>query len=119
MDRHSITMTIDGVEYVALPADEYRRLRGEAPSAQEDGVAWARAELGRTLRRAREEAELSQTALAKRLKKSQTLVARAELGEIQVSERYVKTVLKACRLPADWPAKKTEERTATRKRAKR
>ena len=103
MEQHNITMNIDGVEYVALPVSEYKKLRGEAPSAQEDGIAWARTSLGKTLRRARDEAGLTQTALAKRLKKSQTLVARAELGELRVSERYVKAVLKACRLPADWP----------------
>lgn len=102
MDQHTITMKIDGAEYIALPVAEYRRLRGESPSAQEDGVAWARTTLGQTLRRAREEAGLSQSAVAKRLKRSQTLVARAELGEIRVSERYVKAILKACRLPADW-----------------
>ena len=79
------------------------KLRGEAPSAQQDGIAWARASLGKTLRRARDEAGLTQTALAKRLKKSQTLIARVELGELRVSERYVKAVLKACRLPPDWP----------------
>lgn len=73
-------------------------------TAQEDGVAWSRAALGQTLRRAREQAGLSQTALAKKLKRSQTLVARGELGELRVSERYVKAVLKACRLPANWPA---------------
>ena len=103
MDQHDITMNIDGAEYVALPVAEYRRLRGEAPTAQQDGIAWARASLGKTLRRARDEAGLTQAALAKRLKKSQTLVARAELGEIRVSERYVKGVLKACRLPPNWP----------------
>ncbi len=103
MNQHSITLTIDGTEYVAVPASEYRRLCGDcAPSAQQDGIAWARAELGRTLRAAREQAELTQAVLAKRLKRSQTLVARAELGELRVSERYVKAVLKACKLPADW-----------------
>lgn len=106
---HNITMTIDGEEYIALPVAEYRRLRGEEPSAQQDGIAWARAQLGKTLRRAREEAGLSQAALAKRLKKSQTLVARAESGDVSVAERYVAAVLKACKLPADWPAKENAQ----------
>lgn len=111
---HSISMTVDGIEYVALPVSEYRRLRGEAPSAQEDGIGWARAQLGQTLRRAREEAGLSQAALAKRLKKSQTLVARAESGDVRVAERYVAAVLKACKLPADWPAMEKTVSPSTR-----
>lgn len=101
MDRH-ITLTIDGARYVAVPEDEYRRFRGEVPSAQEDAVAWARANVGASLRRAREEAKITQAELAKRLRKSQTLVSRAESGEVSVSERYVAAVLKACGLPEDW-----------------
>lgn len=107
MDQHSITLTIDGAQYVAVPVAEYQRLRGEGPSAQVDAVAWSRVTLGRNLRAAREHAGLTQAALAKRLKRSQTMVARAELGELRISERYVKAVLKACRLPADWVAQGT------------
>ena len=97
--EHAITLTIDGREYIAIPADRYR---AERAGATEDGVAWARAELGKTLRSARETAGLTQSGLAKRLKRSQSMVARAESGDLRISERYVKAVLKACRLPADW-----------------
>ena len=101
MDHH-ITLTIDGRRYVAVPEDEYRRFRGQVPSAQEDGIAWARANVGASLRRARDEARLTQAELAQRLRKSQTLVSRAESGEVSVSERYVAAVLRACGLPKDW-----------------
>jgi len=99
MDR--INMTIDGVDYIALPVAEYNQLCGEAPA--QDDIAWARKKLGQTLRSARETAGLSQATLAKRLKRSQTLVARAESGDMKVSEPYVKSVLKACKLPKNWP----------------
>lgn len=103
MEHHSVTLTIDGKDYVAIPASEYRRLMAHKPVTEaQDGIAWARATLGENLKRAREHAGLTQGALAKRLKRSQTMVARAESGDMRVSERYVKGVLKACRLPADW-----------------
>jgi ribosome-binding protein aMBF1 (putative translation factor) len=111
-----ITLTINGAKYVAVPEAEYDRLRsgaGEKP----DGADWARAALGRTLQRARKEAGLSQEQLASKLRKSQTLVSRAESGELSVSERYVASVLKACGLPKDWPA--TSERKGQEKRGKR
>lgn len=69
---------------------------------REDGVAWAHAEIARTLVRTREKAGLSQDELAERLKKSQALVSRAESGEVRVGEQYMAAVLKACGLPADW-----------------
>jgi ribosome-binding protein aMBF1 (putative translation factor) len=100
MDQRSITLRIDGVDYVAVPAAEYRKLRGETV----DAVAWTRATLGSSLRKAREAAGLTQGALAKKLKRSQTMIARSESGDMRVSERYVKTVLKACKLPANWSA---------------
>jgi hypothetical protein len=100
MGQH-IIMTIDGARYVAIPEAEYRILRGEEASL-EDGVAWARKELGRTLRRAREHAGLTQGELAKRMRKSQSMVSRAEAGDVSVADRYVAAVLKACGLPKDW-----------------
>jgi len=100
-----ITLNIDGTPYIALPEAEYRRLVGKTPSAQEDGVAWARAKLSETLRRARETGGLTQEALAKKLGKSQVTISRAESGGMSVGERYVASVLKACGLPADWSAK--------------
>jgi ribosome-binding protein aMBF1 (putative translation factor) len=103
-------------EDVAVPEAEYARLLaggGVAP----DGADWARAELGRTLRRAREEAGLSQAQLATKLRKSQTLVSRAESGELSVSDRYVASVIKACKLPKDWPGEARP--SAADKRGKR
>jgi ribosome-binding protein aMBF1 (putative translation factor) len=113
-----ITLTINGAKYVAVPEAEYDRLRASGKTAP-DGVDWARAELGRTLRRAREEVGLSQAQLASKLRKSQTLISRAESGEISVSERYVTSVLKACGLPTDWPAEPESKTAAKRKKRAR
>lgn len=100
MEQHTITLRIDGAEYVAVPVEEYRRLRGEPI----DAIEFTRSSLGASLRKARETAGLTQAALAKKLKRSQPMVARAEAGELRVGERYVKAVLKACKLPSDWTA---------------
>jgi transcriptional regulator with XRE-family HTH domain len=97
-----ITMTINGEPYVAVPRSEYERLTGAKPE-QRDDVDWARAELGRSLKRAREFVNLSQAELAKKLKRSQTLISRAESGDMKVSSRYVADVLRACGLPQTWP----------------
>jgi ribosome-binding protein aMBF1 (putative translation factor) len=103
-----ITMTINGARYVAIPVDEYDRLRGaKKDESAGDGVDWLRAEMGATLRRARETAGLSQIELAKKLGKSQALVSRAEVGDLSISEKYVASVIKACGLPKNWPAKET------------
>lgn len=102
MVRHYITLTIDGAEYVAIPVEEYNALRSGAQAAQVDAIAWARMSTGESLRRAREAAGLSPAELAKRLRRSQALVSRAESGDISVSERYVASVLRACGLAQDW-----------------
>jgi len=119
MKKREIRLSIDGADYVAVPVAEYRKLRGETPSAQEDGIAWARARVARSLRHAREQAGLSQAELGRKLKRSQTLIARAELGDLAVSERYVKAVLKACGLPADWSDATPSDASARRRRAPR
>jgi transcriptional regulator with XRE-family HTH domain len=54
------------------------------------------------LRAARDKAGLSQPELAKKLRKSQSMVAGAEAGRVRVGERYVAAVLRACKLPKDW-----------------
>jgi hypothetical protein len=38
------------------------------------------------------------------MRKSQPLISRAESGELAISERFAAAVLKACGLPANWPA---------------
>lgn len=62
----------------------------------------AQKRLGSDLRKARESASLTQAQLAKRIKRSQALVARAELGNIPISSVYFGKVLDACGLPPDW-----------------
>jgi transcriptional regulator with XRE-family HTH domain len=78
-------LTIGDVRYAVVPNTEISR-RGVA--------GW--------LRDARREAGLTQVTLAKRLGKSQTLVSLAENGKLQVGDRYLQTVLAACKLPAGW-----------------
>lgn len=98
------TIKLGRTEYVILPKAEYLRLQSKAgvPAGSADAVAYARRSIGETLRAAREHAGFTQAELARRLKKSQPMVSGAESGSIKVSERYVRAVLKACRLPADW-----------------
>jgi ribosome-binding protein aMBF1 (putative translation factor) len=97
------TLTIRGVEYVVIPKAEYLRVRDSAvPKGSVDAHEFVRESIAADLRAAREQAKLTQTELAKRMSKSQTLVSQAEAGVARVSERYVRAVLKACGLPADW-----------------
>ena len=102
------TIKLGKTEYVILPKAEYIRLQGMAgvPDGSVDAVDYARASIGATLKAAREHAGLTQTELASKLKKSQTMVSGAEGGSISVSDRYVRAVLRACRLPADWSGPK-------------
>ena len=67
-----------------------------------DAAVYAQKCIGSDLRKARESARLTQSQLAKRIKRSQALVARAELGNIATSGAYVAKVLSACGLPPDW-----------------
>lgn len=98
------TIKLGKTEYVILPKTDYLKLRDSAglPSGSVDAVPYARASIGSTLRAARELAGLTQAALAKSMRKSQSMVSGAESGGISVSSRYVAAVLKACGLPTDW-----------------
>ena len=99
----TLTLNIDGDEYIAVPKAEYLRLiKGEAPPV--DALAYTLLALGRNLRAAREHAGLTQAELARKLRKAQSTVSGSESGRIRVSEAYVKRVLKVCGLPADWKA---------------
>lgn len=104
MAPKSATLQIDGKEYVVLPKAEYLRLT-HAEDGLVDAKEFLRASIGSDLRKAREHAGLSQTALAKKLGITQPMVSATEAGRTQVSERYVRRVLKACKLPANWVAK--------------
>ena len=97
------TLTVGGVEYVVIPKAEYLRMRDSGvPADAVDAHGFVRGSIAADLRAARETAGLTQAELAKKLGKSQTMVSQAESGAARVSERYVRTVLKACRLHADW-----------------
>lgn len=98
---------LGGAEYVIVPKKEFTSLEKRAGVVAPrrgavDAAAYAKASLAASVRRARESAGLSQADLAARLKVSQPMIARAEGGDARISERYVRRVLKACRLPADW-----------------
>jgi transcriptional regulator with XRE-family HTH domain len=58
------------------------------------------------LLKARRYARLTQTELARRIGRSQTLVCQAEKGVARVGERYVRLVLEACKLRPSWGAPK-------------
>jgi transcriptional regulator with XRE-family HTH domain len=98
------TIKLGNKEYVVVPRAEYLKLQELAGvlAGSVDAVVYARASMGETLKQAREQAQLTQAALAAQLKKSQAMVSGAESGSISVSERYVSAVLKACGLPQDW-----------------
>ena len=98
-------LTLGGVEYVIIPKAEYLVLRDALPEGTVDAHALIRSSIGADLRAAREAAGMTQSELAQRMGKSQTLVSQAESGDARVSERYVRSVLKACGLPADWNGK--------------
>ena len=97
------TLEIHGEEFVLLPRVEYDRLRG-VPADAVDAVAFGAQSLGRSLRLARETAGLTQAELAKKLRRSQSMVSSAETGTVRVGQRYVAAVLRACGLPEDWQA---------------
>lgn len=101
--RNASTLTVAGVEYVIIPKAEYLRLLDkQVPLGAVDARAFVRHSIGVDLRAAREAAGLTQTQLARRMGKSQTLISQAESGTARVSERYARAVLAACGLPADW-----------------
>jgi ribosome-binding protein aMBF1 (putative translation factor) len=103
MSQTTIELKLGGKTYVILPKAEYLRLRrGDAPPDTIDAIAYADESIGRALKMAREHAGLTQEELAKKLKKSQTMVSGAEAGRVSVGERYVAAVLKASGLPKNW-----------------
>jgi ribosome-binding protein aMBF1 (putative translation factor) len=117
------TIKLGGAEYVILAKEEFQRLGGTAgaPAGAVDAAEYARESIGRSLRAARGQVGLTQGELAKKLGKSQPMVSGAESGRVNVSERYVAAVLKACGLPADWKARKARTpatRGSTGKRAR-
>lgn len=73
-----------------------------------DAKEFLRASIASDLWKAREAAKLSQRALAERLGVTQPMVSAAEAGRTQVSEKYIRRVLKACKLPLDWVAPRDE-----------
>jgi len=114
------TLTVQGVEYVVIPKAEYLRMQDMAPPpGAVDAREFTRGSIASGLRAAREQAKLTQSELAERMGKSQTLVSQAESGTARVSERYVRAVLEACGLPADWSGPRTGKRQRARRQRPR
>jgi ribosome-binding protein aMBF1 (putative translation factor) len=112
------TLTVGGVDYVVLPKAEYLNLLDKKTvSGAVDAHAFVRRSIGADLRAARRTAKLTQSELAHRLGKSQTLISQAESGSARVSERYVRAVLKACGLPARWTGPKAQPARRPARRA--
>ncbi len=111
------TIRLGGAEYVIVPKADYLKLseRAGIPAGSVDALEHARLSLSASLKKARESAKLTQEGLAERLSVSQTMVSGAEGGRVKVSERYVRNVLAACGLPADWSAQSGAKRAAKRK----
>ncbi len=99
-------MTFDNQEFVVLPKEEYIRLLGAQAGTIPDGCveasSFVRQSIANDLRAMREHAGLTQAELAKKLRKSQTMVSGAESGTVKTGWAYTKAVLKACGLPEDW-----------------
>jgi ribosome-binding protein aMBF1 (putative translation factor) len=114
--RPIIHMTLEGHDYVALPREEFERL--QTAGGNLEALSYSRNSIAQALVAARKAAGLTQVALAKRLGKSQTMVAHAENGTTRVSERYASAVLKACDLPPDWPAAKKVGKEKSRTKTK-
>jgi ribosome-binding protein aMBF1 (putative translation factor) len=116
MERSIQTIRLGGTEYVIIPRAEYGELAGRKAAGNEVlAVDFAQHALSESLRTARESPGLTQAELAARLKKSQPMVSGAESGRVRVGAAYVKAVLKACKLPEDWTARKTGPKRRTRK----
>jgi ribosome-binding protein aMBF1 (putative translation factor) len=99
----AVAITIHGEEFIILPRQEFDRLRG-IPDGSAEALPFVRNLIARDLRQARLAAGITQSELAKKLKRSQAFVSGAENGTSRVGERYVRAVLKACGLPEDWKA---------------
>src|SRR4051812_30277220 len=91
IDIESMRVVVGEKRYRLVPEDD-----------TVDAVAYARTSIARDLRAAREAAGLTQTALAEKLGKSQSMIAKSEAGDVSVGAAYVAAVLKACGLPKNW-----------------
>jgi DNA-binding XRE family transcriptional regulator len=86
---------IKGESFVLLPKAEYERLRG-LPAGYEAAEPFMQNVIAADRREMREKAGLTQAQLARKLRRSQAMVSRAENGALRVGERYVQAVARAC-----------------------
>jgi ribosome-binding protein aMBF1 (putative translation factor) len=110
------TVRIQNQEYVIIPRREFERLASGIPAGSVEAVPYMIQSIARGLRTARQIAGLTQAELARKLRKSQAMVSAAETGRVQVGERFIKAVLRACGLPLDWkpPAPKPARKPSPR-----
>ena len=91
---------IGKTDYVVVPRAEY--LRHAPPPGTVAAGPFLRDLIAGDMRAAREAAGLTQPELAKKLRKSQSMISGVESGRIKAGTKYVAAVLRACRLPKDW-----------------
>lgn len=82
-----------------------RGVRERRPRGRVYGLEPLEAQIARSARLARRSAGISQVELARRIKRSQTMVSAVESGRVSPNQRYVFDLLRACGLPRDWVAK--------------
>jgi transcriptional regulator with XRE-family HTH domain len=68
-----------------------------------EALPFIRDSIAANLKQARLDAGLTQVEVASRIKKSQSMVSGVEAGRIQVGQKYINAVLKACGQPNDYP----------------
>lgn len=89
------SISIEGRAYWLVPVEEADPAK-EYPGSV-DALPFMDKMIAKSLREARAKAGLTQAELAAKLGKSQSLVARAESGDMVVGEKYMDLVLKVCR----------------------
>jgi len=109
------TVRIRDEDYVIVPRKQMEEMGLLAPGDFVEAIPFMIQSIARDLRAARNHAGLTQVELAKRLKKSQAMVSAAETGRVSVGERYVKSVLRCCGLPPDWPGPAPRPRRAAKR----
>jgi len=112
------TIKLGKNEYVVIPKRQYLKLQERAgvPRGSVDAIAYAKETIAETLKAARHAAGLTQTELAQRLGRTQATISAAENGNMSVGERYVASLLKACKLPEDWKPPATKRARSRSKR---
>lgn len=101
------SLTLDGVDYVVLRRADFARLDVSPLDGAPSGPSNAE-----IVKQAREQAGVSQVALAERLGVTQPHVSTCETGKTSIGRGYVARVLAACGLPAGWKPRRRAAKRA-------